>query len=77
MRLLITAVIGCHCDLLHHLLRLVIPELLLGLALDLGHDELHVLGNQLALLPGHWLARVGACPNLEGDMKNSLVIRVV
>ena len=47
-------------------LGLVVPELLLGLALDLGHDELDVLGNQLALLPGHWLACIGACPDLEG-----------
>ena len=52
----------CNC----HLLGLVVPELLLGLALDLGHDELHVLGNQLALLPGHWLACISARPNLEG-----------
>ena len=28
-----------------HLLGLVVPELLLGLALDLRHDELDVLGN--------------------------------
>ena len=54
----------------------MVPELLLGLTLDLGHDELHVLGNQLALLPGHWLAGIGARPNLRGNMKNSLVIRV-
>ena len=47
-----------------HLLRLVVPELLLGLALDLRHDELDVLGNQLAFLPGHWLAGVGARPHL-------------
>ena len=44
----------------------MVPELLLGLALDLGHDELDVLGNQLALLPGDWLACIGACPNLGG-----------
>ena len=56
--------IGCHCDLLHHLLRLVIPELLLRLALDLRHDELDVLGHQLALLPGHRLAGVSARPHL-------------
>ena len=58
----------CKC----HLLGLVVPELLLGLALDLGHDELDVLGNQLALLPGHWLACIGACPNLGGDFKARL-----
>ena len=51
----------CKC----HLLGLVVPELLLGLALDLGHDELDVLGNQLALLPGHWLTRVGSGPDLD------------
>ena len=50
----------CRC----HLLRLVVPELLLGLALDLRHDELDVLGHQLALLPGHWLAGVSARPHL-------------
>ena len=47
-----------------HLLRLVVPELLLGLALDLRNDELDVLGNQLALLPRHRLAGVGARPHL-------------
>ena len=50
----------------YHLLRLVVPELLLGFALDLRHDELHVLGHQLALLPGHWLASISARPNLGG-----------
>ena len=47
-----------------HLLRLMVPELLLGFALDLRHDELDILGNQLALLPGHWLAGIGPCPHL-------------
>ena len=48
----------------YHLLRLMVPELLLGFALDLRHDELDILGNQLALLPGHWLACIGPCPHL-------------
>ena len=47
-----------------HLLRLMVPELLLGFALDLRHDELDILGNQLALLPGHWLACIGPRPHL-------------
>ena len=43
----------------------MVPELLLGLALDLRNDELDVLGNQLALLPGHRLAGVRARPHLR------------
>ena len=50
----------------YHLLRLMVPELLLGFALDLRHDELDILGNQLALLPGHWLACIGPRPHLGG-----------
>merc|ERR1719234_723268 len=42
----------------------MVPELLLGFALDLRHDELHILGHKLALLPRHWLASVSARPNL-------------
>ena len=40
------------------------PDLLLVLARDLGHDEVHVLGHQLALLPGHRLARLRPRPHL-------------
>ena len=50
----------CRC----HLLRLVVPELLLGLALDLRNDELDVLGNQLALLPGDRLTGLITRPDL-------------
>ena len=51
----------------HHLLGLMVPELLLGFALDLRHDELDLLGDQLALLPRHWLASISACPHLGKD----------
>ena len=45
-------------------LGLVVPDLLLVVARDLGHDELHVFGHQLALLPGHGLTRLRPGPNL-------------
>ena len=51
----------------HHtciLLRLVIPDLLLVAAGDLRHDELDILGDQLALLPGNGLTRLGPGPDL-------------
>ena len=53
------------------------PDLLLVLARDLGHDEVHVLGHQLALLPGHRLAGISARPHLGEKMKNSLIILVL
>ena len=46
-------------------LRLVVPQLLLGAAGDLRHEELHLLVHQLTLLPGDWLAGVSARPHLE------------
>ena len=52
-------------------LRLVVPDLLLVAAVDLGHDELDVLGDQLALLPGHWLTGVGARPHLGVSFSQS------
>ena len=52
-----------HPDILDNL-RLVVPELIAISAVDLRHDELDVLGNQLALLPRHRLAGVGARPHL-------------
>ena len=45
-------------------LGLVVPQLLLGLALDVRHDELDILGNQFTFLPGDGLAGVGTGPNL-------------
>jgi len=44
--------------------RLVVPDLLLVLARDLGHDEVHLLGDQLALLPSDWLTSLSSCPHL-------------
>ena len=52
-----------HPDILDNL-RLVVPELVAIGAVDLRHDELDVLGNQLALLPRHGLARLIASPHL-------------
>ena len=48
-----------------YLLRLVVPELLLVGAGDVGDNELHILLNQLALLPGHGLALVSPSPDLR------------
>ena len=47
-------------------LGLVVPDLLLVAAVDLGHDELDVLGDQFALLPGDRLALLGTGPDLMG-----------
>ena len=47
-------------------LGLVVPDLLLVAAVDLGHDELDVLGDQFALLPGDRLALLGTGPDLGG-----------
>ena len=52
-----------HPDILDNL-RLVVPELIAIGAVDLGHDELDCLGHQLALLPGHRLARLRPRPHL-------------
>ena len=52
-----------HPDILDNL-RLVVPELVAVGAVDLRHDELDVLGNQLALLPGNRLARLITSPHL-------------
>ena len=49
----------------------MVPELLLLLAGHLGHDELDLLGHQLALLPGHWLAGVGSRPHLGVSFSQS------
>ena len=46
-------------------LRLVIPDLLLVAAVDLGDDELDVLRDELALLPGNGLAGLGTSPDLK------------
>ena len=45
-------------------LRLVVPDLLAVSAVDLRHDELDSLGDQLALLPGDGLAGLIASPDL-------------
>ena len=45
-------------------LRLVVPDLLAVSAVDLRHDELDSLGDQLALLPGDGLAGLVASPDL-------------
>ena len=55
-----------HPDILDNL-RLVVPELVAIGAVDLGHDELDVLGHQLALLPGHRLARLITSPHLSSQ----------
>ena len=47
-----------------HLLRLMVPQLLLRLTLDLWHRKLHNLRDQLTLLPGDWLTGVLAGPHL-------------
>ena len=43
----------------------MVPELLLVGAGDVGDNELHILLNQLALLPGHGLALVSPSPDLR------------
>ena len=58
-------------------LGLVVPDLLLVAAGDVRDNELHLLGHQLALLPGDWLAGVSARPHLGEKMKNSLIILVL
>lgn len=45
-------------------LRLVVPDLLAVSAVDLGHDELDSLGDQLALLPGDRLTGLITRPDL-------------
>ena len=52
-----------HPDILNNL-RLVVPELVAIGAVDLGHNELDVLGNQLAFLPCHRLTCFVTCPHL-------------
>ena len=49
---------------LRHRLRLVVPQLLTVLTHNLRDDELHLLGHQLALLPGHGLALLSPGPDL-------------
>ena len=44
---------------------LVVPQLLVIRTGDLGHNELDVLGHQLALLPGHWFTGISASPHLK------------
>ena len=46
-------------------LRLVVPDLLLVAAVNLRHDELHVFGDELTLLPGDRLALLCTSPDLE------------
>ena len=53
-----------HPDILDDL-GLVVPQLVAIGAVDLGHDELDVLGHQLALLPGHRFTSLVACPHLQ------------
>ena len=43
----------------------MIPYLLLVLAHDLWHDKVHLLGDQLALLPCHGFTGLGASPHLH------------
>lgn len=49
-------------------LGLVVPDLPPVRAVDLGHDELDRLRDELALLPGHRLARLVTSPNLTADI---------
>ena len=42
----------------------MVPDLVPVGAVDLGHDELHVLGDELALLPGDGLAGLVPGPHL-------------
>ena len=44
--------------------RLMVPQLLLVATGHIWYDELHVLGDQLALLPGDGLAVVSSSPDL-------------
>ena len=46
-------------------LGLVVPDLPPVRAVDLGHDELDVLGHQLAFLPRHRFTGLVACPHLQ------------
>ena len=48
---------------------LVVPDLLLVLAHDLGHDEVDLLGHQLALLPRDWFTGLGSGPHLRHQLK--------
>ena len=52
-----------HPDIFNNL-RLVVPKLVAISAVDLRHNELDVLGNQLALLPCHRFTGFVACPHL-------------
>ena len=47
-------------------LRLVVPDLLLVAAVDLGHDELDVFRDEFAFLPSDWLALLCSGPHLRG-----------
>ena len=47
-------------------LRLVVPDLLLVAAVDLGHDELDVFRDEFAFLPGDWLTLLCTSPHLRG-----------
>ena len=53
-----------------HLLRLVEPELLLLQAVHLRHDELDLLGHQLALLPGDGLTLLSSSPDLLSNINS-------
>ena len=45
--------------------RFMVPQLLLVGACHIRHNELHVLGHQFALLPGHRLTVVSSSPDLK------------
>ena len=51
-------------------LRLVVPDLLLVVAVNLRDDELHVLGHQLALLPGDGLTLLSSSPDLLSNINS-------
>ena len=50
-------------------LRLVVPDLLLVIAVNLGDDELDVFRDQLALLPGDGLAGLRPSPDLKTSLQ--------
>ena len=64
--LLHLAAVGVGHPRLLGLLGLVVPQLLLVHTGDLGHDELDILRDQLALLPRHRLTGVSPGPLLVG-----------